>query len=443
MKKTVYTPYTYLIGWSKLDKWYYGARYAKEHKCLYETGCHPYDFWVTYHTSSDRVTAFRKEHGEPDVIQIRKTFSNADNAVSWEGRVLKRINAVKRDNWLNGTDGFSPKQGERLVLTEEQSKIISIRTKRGLSQAKDRGVQLGRPNKIEEIKEEIYTLRLQGLSIRKIAKKVSISSGSVRNALEQCRQKNKSPEFLNTWFSELLNGKYTPTYRDSYSLLIWGISWEDVLFFYRTYLPFMFKKEPGGSTVVSKQSKTLTAKQIEIALSYLKDRRNGIRNCVIFLLSVKGGLRAKEISRLRWSMVFTSEGEELGGAIALENAATKGKSGRLIPINKTLKEYLILHRENESTNGLSNFVIQTERSGSTSAQSIVNMFARWYRDLGFDGCSFHSGRRTFITKSIRNMSLVGGSLGDVKQLAGHSSIKSTQRYIDQGTSPRNGILDLV
>ncbi len=44
---------------------------------------------------------------------------------------------------------------------------------------------------------------------------------------------------------------------------------------------------------IGKQSKTLTNKQIEIALSYLKDRRNGIRNCVIFLLSVKGGLRAK------------------------------------------------------------------------------------------------------------------------------------------------------
>ena len=23
------TPYTYLIGWTKLDKWYYGVKYAK------------------------------------------------------------------------------------------------------------------------------------------------------------------------------------------------------------------------------------------------------------------------------------------------------------------------------------------------------------------------------------------------------------------------------
>ncbi len=193
---------------------------------------------------------------------------------------------------------------------------------------------------------------------------------------------------------------------------------------------------------IGKQSKTLTVKQIEIAISYLKERRNGLRNCVIFLLSSKGGLRAKEISCLKWSMVFTSEGE-LGDVIALENAATKGKSGRLIPINKTLKENLLLHRENESKNGLSNFVIQTERKGSTSAQSIVNMFQRWYRDLGFVGCSSHSGRRTFITQTARKISLVGGSLRDIQLMAGHSNLQTTQRYIEMDTTAQRRVVDLV
>ena len=193
---------------------------------------------------------------------------------------------------------------------------------------------------------------------------------------------------------------------------------------------------------IGKQSKTLTKKQGGIALSYLKERRNGVRNCVIFLLSVKGGLRAKEISRLTWSMILTSEGE-LGDTIHLENSATKGKSGRILPINKLLKEYLILHREQEIQSGISNFVIQTERSGSTSAQSIVNMFARWYSDLGFDGCSSHSGRRTFITQTARNISLVGGSLRDIQFLAGHSNLQTTQRYIEYDTAAQRKVVDLV
>jgi len=193
---------------------------------------------------------------------------------------------------------------------------------------------------------------------------------------------------------------------------------------------------------IGKQSKIISVKQGKIALSYLKERRNGLRNCVIFLLSVKGGLRAKEISRLTWSMLLTSEGE-LGDTIHLENSATKGKSGRILPINKLLKEYLILHREQEIQSGISNFVIQTERSGSTSAQSIVNMFARWYSDLGFDGCSSHSGRRTFITQTARKISLVGGSLRDIQFLAGHSNLQTTQRYIEYDTAAQRKVVDLV
>ena len=107
-KETVYTPYTYLIGWSKLNKWYYGSRYATKDKCLYESGCHPDDLWETYHTSSDLVTSFREEHGEPDVIEIRKTFSNADDAKAWEHRILQRMNVVKNDKWINDNDKLGP-----------------------------------------------------------------------------------------------------------------------------------------------------------------------------------------------------------------------------------------------------------------------------------------------------------------------------------------------
>ncbi len=61
-------PYTYLIGWSKLNKWYYGCRCAQH--------CHPNDLWIKYFTSSLYVRQFRKLHGEPDVIKVRKIFQS-------------------------------------------------------------------------------------------------------------------------------------------------------------------------------------------------------------------------------------------------------------------------------------------------------------------------------------------------------------------------------
>jgi integrase/recombinase XerD len=45
-----------------------------------------------------------------------------------------------------------------------------------------------------------------------------------------------------------------------------------------------------------------------------------------------------------------------------------------------------------------------------------------YADLGFCVCSSHSGRRTFITTAARKISMVGGSLRDIKMLAGHSNL---------------------
>ncbi len=60
---------------------------------------------------------------------------------------------------------------------------------------------------------------------------------------------------------------------------------------------------------LGKQAKTLTQKQIEVALSYLATTRHGLRNQVIFLLSTKAGLRAKEIAGLRWSMVVDATGQ--------------------------------------------------------------------------------------------------------------------------------------
>ena len=92
-----YQPYTYLIGWSDLDQWYYGVRFAKN--------CDPSDLWTKYFTSSKYVALLREEHGEPDIVQVRKTFINSDQARAWELKVLQRMNVVTESKWLNKSAG--------------------------------------------------------------------------------------------------------------------------------------------------------------------------------------------------------------------------------------------------------------------------------------------------------------------------------------------------
>jgi integrase len=197
---------------------------------------------------------------------------------------------------------------------------------------------------------------------------------------------------------------------------------------------------------LGKQAKTLTKTQIDTVTAFLLSRRHGLRNQTVFLLSVRAGLRAKEIANLRWSMVLGADGD-VGDAIHLTDSASKGRSGRVIPLNKQLRTKLVTMlehaRQDHRFGPETAYVVTTERSQRTSPQAIVNMFKRWYSDLGLLGCSSHSGRRTFITNAARKISTVGGSLRDVQMLAGHSSLAVTQRYIEGDSKARRKVVDLL
>jgi integrase len=195
------------------------------------------------------------------------------------------------------------------------------------------------------------------------------------------------------------------------------------------------------NTQLGKQAKTLSKGQVDAVLGYLAKTRWPTRNRVIFLLSVKAGLRAKEIASLTCRMVTDARGQ-IGQAIHLENRASKGQSGRVIPMNEELRTALA---EYFKTIYLPNslFLIESERSKGMSPQAVVNLFWRWYRNVGFDGCSSHSGRRTFITNTARKISTVGGSLRDVQMLAGHSNLRTTQLYIEANPDAQVRIVELV
>ena len=192
---------------------------------------------------------------------------------------------------------------------------------------------------------------------------------------------------------------------------------------------------------LGKQAKTLSKGQTDATLGFLAKTRHPARNRVIFFLSVKAGLRAKEIAFLTWEMITDADGK-ISQAIQLQDKASKGKSGRTIPVNGDLRSALQDWRRELSAKS-NVFVITTERSKQTSPQSIVNLFARWYHELGFNGCSSHSGRRTFITNTARKISTVDGSLRDVQILAGHANLRTTQRYIEPNATAQIKVVSLL
>lgn len=192
--------------------------------------------------------------------------------------------------------------------------------------------------------------------------------------------------------------------------------------------------------MLQRQAKVLRPAQIRAVLDHVNRTRHPVRNRVIFLLSLRAGLRAKEIASLEWRMVTDAEGR-IADAVSLTDTAAKGRSGGVVPMAGDLRLSLTALRQNDFKWVGSSRVIRTERSAATSAQMIINLFRHWYTTLGFDGCSSHSGRRTFITMAARNIGRFGGSLRDVQALARHCSLAMTQRYIDVDSEASRRVVD--
>jgi integrase len=191
--------------------------------------------------------------------------------------------------------------------------------------------------------------------------------------------------------------------------------------------------------MAGKQAKILSDQQTRSLLVFASTTRNPRRNHLILLLSLKAGLRAGEIAKLTWDMVLGPTGE-VGSVIELRDCAAKKKSGRLIPIHPTLRTALTAWRR--MTTGVGP-IIRSERGGPMRPVSIVNWFAIACRAVGLEGCSSHSGRRTFITRAARLVHKAGGSLRDVQLLAGHRSIQTTQRYIDGDTDAQRKLVSMI
>jgi integrase len=188
-----------------------------------------------------------------------------------------------------------------------------------------------------------------------------------------------------------------------------------------------------------RQAKILSKDSCDDLLVFASTTQHPLRDRLIVLLSIKAGLRAAEIANLTWEMVLTAAAE-IGPAIELHDRAAKKSGGRLIPIHPELSEALAhLCRQTEATGP----VIHSQRGGPMTPVSIVNWFADAYRAIGLQGCSSHSGRRTFITRAARLVHNAGASLRDVQLLAGHRSIQTTQRYIDGDTDAQRKLVSLI
>lgn len=179
---------------------------------------------------------------------------------------------------------------------------------------------------------------------------------------------------------------------------------------------------------MTQPAKVLAPADLRDLLRCARRSRHPNRNSLIILLSFKVGLRACEIAGLSWPMVIAANGK-VANSITVAGTIAKNGRGRRIPTHPDLKRALANHHRDQGYCSTGP-VIRSQRGGHFTARGIVNWFATAYAEAGLEGCSSHSGRRTFITTAARLVSKTGGSLRDVQELAGHRALSTTERYIE-------------
>jgi integrase/recombinase XerD len=171
-------------------------------------------------------------------------------------------------------------------------------------------------------------------------------------------------------------------------------------------------------------AKLITERELKRALAICATRRHSLRDQTILHLSYSAGLRACEIAALRVGDVYAEDGS-VKHCVTLSAQQTKGSRARVFYVNQRLQRVLEQYQQQISSRVAGEPLFQTQMRTAFSANTMSQLFLIIYGAAGLEGCSSHSGRRSFITRLAEQ----GVAVHLLAALAGHRSIQTTQRYI--------------
>ena len=192
--------------------------------------------------------------------------------------------------------------------------------------------------------------------------------------------------------------------------------------------------------LLSKQAKTLTATETRRVLDYVATRPHAERNRAMFLTMLYAALRVKECASLRYADVLDAEGK-IKAEIYLSAEQTKGsKTGTVFVSDKLRKElqaYVRAVPYKSITDKL--FYSQKRPAEGWNSNTLCQYFHHLFRNVGIDGASSHSPRRTAIT----NLADKGVSVRVLQSIARHANISTTQCYIDDNDAMKRKAIELI
>lgn len=197
------------------------------------------------------------------------------------------------------------------------------------------------------------------------------------------------------------------------------------------------------------RAKTLTDQELGRLINGVQHGENAERNLVGVYLSFYCGLRAQEIAYLEWTRHLMTPSGDIADHLVISGDIGKKGVARTIEMPEPLIAALYALRAKRPDERYVFYRLDdlnhrrpVDAQKPVMANSVAQFFKRLYAAYGLEGCSSHSGRRTFITRAARRAHFSGCSLKDVMEVAGHRNMATTQVYIEGSDQRRALVNDL-
>jgi len=174
--------------------------------------------------------------------------------------------------------------------------------------------------------------------------------------------------------------------------------------------------------------------EIELIIKNTKDFN--FKSIITFALFT--GCRLDEILWLQWKDI-----DFIQRSVIIRNKElfnTKSGKNRYLPISNQLLVMLQDIKPNNNNESLDHFVFGKRGKYRYNKNHISKKFKKLLRNLNFpEKFHFHCLRHTFITQLVKK----GVNIFDIKQLAGHSCIETTELYMHTITEDLRKAVNLI
>ena len=200
------------------------------------------------------------------------------------------------------------------------------------------------------------------------------------------------------------------------SACTYNINRAAIIYFYLICFDKSFNKYLLPPGKITKVLPKLIDKNIIIKM--IKEEIN-IKYKIYLCLAFGSGMRVSEIATLRIENIISKESKI--------KVIGKGKKERFVPLPKFTLNYLRLYYQKNKMTKKEGYFFE----GSYNTDHVHPENLKWYfrhKKIKYGiskDFTFHSLRHTFATEYIKN----GGSIWELKNILGHSSIQSTSIYL--------------